>query len=84
MDIMYNYLEAVFLHVLGPDQAEAVPVARLPHAARADPLEAAGVEPEDGVECEAMAGLIKPTSCAEGRTLGQIMNINHGRVLADL
>ena len=38
VDIMYNYLEAVFLHVLGPDQAEAVPVARLPHAARADPL----------------------------------------------
>ena len=69
VDIMYNYLETVFLHVLGPDQAEAVPVARLPHAARADPLEAAGVEPEDGVECEAMARLIKPASCAEGRTL---------------
>ena len=69
MDKMYNYLEAVFLHVLGPDQAEAVPVARLPHAARADPLEAAGVEPEDGVECEAMARLIEPASCAEGRTL---------------
>ena len=48
---MYNYLQTVFLHVLGPDQAEAVPVARLPHAARVDPLEAAGVEPEDGVEC---------------------------------
>ena len=70
VDIMYNYLEveAVFLHVLGPDQAEAVPVARLPHAAGVDPLEAAGVEPEDGVECEAMARLIKPASCAEGRT----------------
>ena len=67
VDIVYNYLEAVFLHVLGPDQAEAVPVARLPHAARADPLEAPGVEPEDGVECEAMARLIKPASCAESR-----------------
>ena len=65
---MYNYLETVFLHVQDPDQAEAVPVARLPHAARVDPLEAAGVEPEDGVKCEAMARLIKPASCAEGRT----------------
>ena len=68
MNIMYNYLETVFLHVLDPNQAEAVPVARLPHAARVDPLEAAGVEPEDGVKCEAVARLIKPASCAEGRT----------------
>ena len=68
MNIMYNYLETVFLHVLDPDQAEAVPVARLPHAASVGPLEAAGVEPEDGVKCEAMARLIKPASCAEGRT----------------